>query len=183
MSVHQVIIAIAISLVFSASGLCQPAGSDTAKAEKRVRTDLYGDPLPPGAIARMGTVRFRHEDEVWSVAFSPDGKTVVTASRDNMVRLWEAASGKEIRQFQGHQGGVSSVVFSPDGKTVATASHDRTLRLWEVASGKELRQFQGHRGWVTSVAFSPDGKMMVSAGGDDTVRLWDVATGKHELSD
>src|SRR5438552_3669210 len=67
---------------------------------KPVRTDLYGDPLPQGAIARMGTLRFRNDRPITCVAFAPDGKTLVTASGIRTVRLWETASGKELRRFE-----------------------------------------------------------------------------------
>ena len=150
---------------------------DTGKAEKQVRTDLHGDPLPPGAIARMGTVRLRHDAFVNSVAFAPDGKTIASASDDKTVRLWDVASGKEIRQFRGHQDVVRSVAFSPNGKMVASASGDKTVRLWDVASGTEIRQCQGHQAGASSVVFSPDGKTVASAGDDTRVRLWDVVSG------
>src|SRR5438270_4883143 len=67
----------------------------------RPRSDLYGDPLPPGATARLGSMRFRHGSPVTSVAFSADGKTIVSAEQGNAVQLWEAASGKKLRQFHG----------------------------------------------------------------------------------
>ena len=76
--------------------------------------------------------------EAWvSAQFSPDGKTVVTASGDKTARLWDAASGQELQVLRGHEDSVNSAQFSPDGKTVVTASEDKTARLWDVASGRE----------------------------------------------
>ena len=118
-------------------------------------------------------------DRVLSVALSPDGKMVASAGDDKTVRLRDVASGKEIRQLEGHQYQVHCVAFSPDGKMVASGGEDRTVRLWDVASGKEIRQFLGFGDLVWSVSFSPDGKMLASAGFDRTVRLWDVASGKE----
>ena len=110
-----------------------------------------------------------------SVAFSPDGKTIVSGGIDGTLSLWDT-SGKAIRQrFKAHEGRVNSVAFSPDGKTIVSGSDDGTLRLWDT-SGKAIGQpFKGHEGSVNSVAFSRDGKTIVSGGGDKTVRLWDTS--------
>jgi WD40 repeat protein len=109
------------------------------------------------------------------VAFSPDGKTIVSGGSDGTVRLWDT-SGKAIGQpFKGHEDAVNSVAFSPDGKTIVSGSHDRTVRLWDT-SGKAIGQpFKGHEDMVNSVAFSPDGKTIVSGGRDKTIRLWDTS--------
>ena len=83
----------------------------------------------------MGTVRFHHEASVNSVVFSPDGKALASASDDKTVRLWDVASGKEVRQFQGHKDAVNAVVFSADGKTLASASDERRYGcgMWPTA--------------------------------------------------
>jgi hypothetical protein len=115
-----------------------------------------------------------HTDGVLSAAFSPDGQRVVTASRDNTARLWDAKSGTEIAVLKGHTKSVPSAAFSPDGKHVVTASNDNTARLWDAESGTEIAVLKGHTKSVQSAAFSPDGKRVVTASGDNTARLWDV---------
>src|SRR5262249_13533297 len=78
------------------------------------------------------------------VVIPSDGSWALSSGYDNTVRLWDVASGKELRQLRGHKGLVHGLAFSTDGRRAATAGADNTVRLWDVASGKELHRFDGH---------------------------------------
>ena len=113
-----------------------------------------------------------HTTAVSSVAFSPDGKLVLTGSEDNTAKLWDL-NGRKIQSFSGHDTTVISVAFSPDGKTVLTGSWDKTAKLWDL-NGREIQSFSGHADAVRSVAFSPDGKTVLTGSWDKTAKLWDL---------
>ncbi|WP_405719712.1 translation initiation factor IF-2 N-terminal domain-containing protein [Streptomyces sp. NBC_01537] len=134
----------------------------------------------PTATARAASLIHHpfagHADRLFSVAFSPDGTTVATGGH-GATRLWDPATGEELRTLTGHTGPVRSVAFSPDGATVVTGGDDGT-RLWDPVTGEELRTLTGRSGSVFSVAFSPDGATVVT-GGDDGTRLWDPVSGEE----
>src|SRR5262249_42086652 len=109
---------------------------------------------------------------VRSVAYSPDGTRIATASHsDPTVKVWDAQTGQELFTIKGS---AYCVVFSPDGKRLAGASGPRTgeLKVWDAQTGQELLSFKGHE-WVNDLAFSPDGKRLIS-GSSDEVRVWDA---------
>ena len=119
-----------------------------------------------------------HSGWVLSVAFSPDGKTLASASVDQTIILWDVATRQQIgAPLRGHTDSVSSVVFSPDGKTLASADADKTIILWDVTTQQQIgAPLRGHSGAINSLAFSPDGKTLASGSWDRTIVLWDVAT-------
>ena len=127
----------------------------------------------------LGSPNSKHSDGVRACAIAPDGKTVVSASDDHTLKLWDLPSGKEIRTFTGHQNIVWGCAVSPDGKNVVSASEDQTLKLWDLQNGKEIRTFSGHKGPVMDCVVSPDGKTVVSASEDKTLKLWDLESGKE----
>ena len=123
-----------------------------------------------------------HTNGVPSVAYSPDGMTLASASKDGSVRLWDVVTGQEKAILEGHVNGVASVSYSPDGMTLASGSKDGSVRLWDVATKQEKTLLTGHTDWVYSVSFSPDGMTLASGSFDNTIRLWDVATKQEKAT-
>lgn len=124
-------------------------------------------------------VQTGHAAPIVSLAFSSDGRILASGSVDGTIKLWDPATGNQLRALKGHDGTVSSLAFSPDDMWLASGRPDYTIKLWHVVSGREAQTFAGHTLHVSSVAFSPDGKMLASGSGDQTVKLWDVATGRE----
>ncbi|TEB33393.1 WD40 repeat-like protein [Coprinellus micaceus] len=120
--------------------------------------------------------------KVWTVAMSPDGERIASGSRDGLVRIWDAQSGKQIITLKGHTGQISSAVFAGNGTQIASGSGDGSIRVWDVRTAELEMKLQpdGHGGSVTSVAFSKDGKLLVSGGADNLVRVWSTSTGQEQ---
>jgi WD40 repeat protein len=115
-----------------------------------------------------------HTHRVWSIAFSPDGKTLASSSSDRTVKLWHVSSGECLKSLQGHSRQIRTVAFSPDGKTLASGSDDQSIRLWHQHTGECLRVLQGHSSWISSLAFSPSDCLLASGSEDQSVRLWET---------
>ena len=119
-----------------------------------------------------------HTSEVYSVAFSPDGRHVVSGAGDSTIKLWNVATGREIRTFSGHSSNVFCIAFSPDGRQVISGSYDETIKIWDVTTGREIKTI-GHTGGVGSVAFSPDAKQIISSSFGGTIKIWDAGTSRE----
>ncbi len=120
-----------------------------------------------------------HTGWVTGVAIAPDGRTALSGSGDSTLKLWDVATGSELRTFTGHTGAVIAVAISPDGQTALSGSSDKTLKRWDLSTGNELRTFTGHSGQVSGVAIFPDGQTALSGSSDKTLKLWDMASGKE----
>ncbi len=118
-----------------------------------------------------------HEGRITSIAFSPDGTLLASASLDKTARLWSAGNGAMVALLEGHADPVFSVAFDAPGERLVTASFDTTVRLWTIPDGVPLRVLLGHSGAVRAARFDADGSRIVSASADGTLRLWDSNAG------
>lgn len=140
-----------------------------------------------------------HDKAPFCLAFSADGRQVVSGGPDRTVRIWDVDTGREVQRFVGHRGAINGVAISADGQFILSAGGDRTARLWDVRKGTIIHELAGHLDIVWAVTFSPDGTRAFSAGGnyydldkpgfvpgarDHDIRVWDTATGQvvHRLS-
>jgi WD40 repeat protein len=115
-----------------------------------------------------------HTSRVTSIAWSPNGNYLASASFDKTVHIWNGANGSHLLAYHGHTARVNALAWSPDNKYIVSASDDRTVHLWDVQTGKNLFTYSRHKGAIRAVAWSPDGNYIASAGEDRCVYLWHV---------
>ncbi|MDF5715255.1 MAG: NB-ARC domain-containing protein [Rhizonema sp. NSF051] len=115
---------------------------------------------------------------ILSVAFSPDGKFLVTGDMNGEIRLYQVADWKQLFTYKGHADWVTSIAFSPDSRILASGSDDQTIKLWNVTTGECLRILCGHEKGIWSIAFNSNGQVLASGSDDKTIKIWDVSDGK-----
>jgi WD40 repeat protein len=127
---------------------------------------------------RLSRLLKGHNEWLTCVAYRSDGTQIATADRAGVLRVWDAASGKNVLTIEGRKGELASVAFSPDGKSLAAGDAGGLVSLWDAHTGRQIQIFKGHEGRINQVVFSRDGSMVASASDDRTARLWDSATGR-----
>ena len=145
--------------------------------------DVYGDPLPPGAMARLGTLRFRHSGPVTCIAYSTDGSRLASGCTDGSISIWHATTGRRVQTLPGHEDGVRDIAFSPDGETLASVGAeggllaDGDLLLWDVPAGRIRKRLVG----FGFVVFSPKGDTLLTGAESGEVYLLEVADGEERF--
>ena len=158
------------------------------------RARLLGAKFDEGALAGLDTVgaalgdvsalassHARVGSPANCAAWSPDDTLIASGHGDGSVRIWDAASGRELLRCEGHSDWVRSVAWNRAKDRLASASDDQTIRIWDAASGRELLRCEGHSDWVWGVAWNQEGDRLASASDDQTIRIWDAASGRELL--
>jgi WD40 repeat protein len=155
-----------------------PQAAAKAEVPPAPRTDRYGDPLPEGALLRLGTEGFRQGNFIYGIALSPDGQTVASIGGNSLIHVWATATGRELRRFDRpwNFGTAYVVAISPDGHALAVGGQNGVL-AWDLSTGKELFQLQVPQ--VQGLAFSPDGSTLATGDQLGGVYLWSASTGKQ----
>ena len=118
---------------------------------------------------------FQKPMEYWigALTFTPDGKTMISGSRDSTIKLFEMPELRELRTLKGHTGWVRNLIVSRDGKVLISASDDGTVKMWDIQTGRPFRTIKSHAGPVRGISLSPDGRMLATASSDRTIKLWE----------
>jgi WD40 repeat protein len=175
------------AVAFSGDGKTLATVTTHNKSARKGLIGLLGPTMEPISTVKLWRVADGTElatltaDAFWvsSLAFAPDGQTLVLGLRDRLVKLWDVTARQERATLEAHDGEITCVAFSPDGRTLATGSFEGDAKLWDVATRKERARLKGHSRSVSSMAFSPDGRTLATASWDGSVKLWSVTTGEE----
>jgi WD40 repeat protein len=176
------VLGLALAVTSSVCGDPPPPDGGPIPAKKvTAATDLLGDPLPNGALARLGTIRFRPAEGGCKLRFAPDGRTLISHTKEE-VRVWDSATGRECYHFAIPTAAGWTWDLTPDGRALATQSRDSAIRVWDTATGKMLWEVARKDHVFGRVSLSPDGKILAAmdeTGKEGHLCLWDLASGKE----
>ena len=163
-------------LATNASASSSRTSDHVADQPTQPLVDLHGDPLPAGAIARLGTVRWRPGNEVTAIAFSADGSKIACGPiYSNAVQIWDRASGRLIQEYRGHRTTIMQIEFA--GNLLISSSLDKTVRIWDTATGRERLQLPTP--WPSNFCVTPDGRTLALSNADHAIHLLDISAGKE----
>ena len=163
-------------------------GSGDARQISPGETAEFESAPPPERNLARRTARVRlvvqtgHSSEVNGVAFSPDGKRILTVTKGRTAHLWDVQTGKELRTIAGPINSLTSAAFSHDGKRLLAASLNWWAWEWDARTGKKLHTLAGHKGPVHAAVYSPDDSLILTGGQDQMARLWNAQTGEETLT-
>jgi hypothetical protein len=164
------------------TGLSEAVRAIAYSADGALLAAAGGIPGRRGEIVIFGGKTLAgHADCIYALAISPDGKTLATASYDKLIKLWDVATGTEIRTLQDHIDAVYALAFTPDGKQLVSASADRTVKVWNPATGERLYSMGEATDGLNTLAVSADGALVAAGGADKTVRIWRLGARSADL--
>jgi WD40 repeat protein len=160
------------ALAFSPDGQQLAVASSTPGTAAEILLYVVAHNL---ADLRLQHVLAGHKDLILDLAFRPDGKQLASTGFDRLIKLWDVATGKELRTLKDHSDAVYGLAFSPDGRLLGSAAADRAVKVWDVASGKRLYTLGEATDWLYAIAWSPEGRHLAAAGVDKSIRVWEVS--------
>jgi WD40 repeat protein len=174
------------TMVLAVGFLVPLLASEPRRSDERTLLDVYGDPLPSGAMARFGSLRWRLPGAIEMAAVSPDGKQVAAVNMHGTVAVWEKDSGRLLHEIRGSKAGEASLAFSPDGQLLATGGRfdndsgtgDFRVRIWDLKTGKIKTEMPAQNGSISKLVFTSDSRTLFSAGFDQPVIAWNISSGE-----
>lgn len=152
---------------------CNQCGISPSVGAGELRRDRWGDPLPAHAIARLGSLRFRHPYHFFTVLASPDGRQILTLGDEGQLRCWEVPSGKLVHEITLRGVTTRLLAWMPDGKTLVTPIKTGSLGVFDFQTGKQRERLKAHDSVISALSLSRDGRLLVTAGEELNLSIWD----------